>query len=204
MTIGELLLAGTVSLTSFDGHCIRIDFGTRGEAEQMLELLLAPADTRPEGGDGAEIAAPFTSGNYRRRGKQVNAPHPLIQAILETHGAPKQERFTAGPWQSKSDYTIADATTIIANVDGDGHADGTTTYSYDFICTCEDEYGELAPNAQANARLIRTAPDLYEAAMKAIGLIEPLTGQGEDAIWRPANKAWEVLVEATRKARGDY
>jgi hypothetical protein len=65
-------------------------------------------------------------------------------------------------------------------------------------------YRELERSeATANARLISAAPDLYEAAMTAIGLMEPLTGQGEDAIWRPANKAWETLVAATRKARGE-
>jgi hypothetical protein len=38
--------------------------------------------------------------------------------------------FTTGPWQSKGDYTKGDACTIIANVDGDQHSDGSTTYSY--------------------------------------------------------------------------
>lgn len=72
-------------------------------------------------------------------------------------------QFTPGPWQSKHDYTIEGATTIIANADGEVHPDGTQTYSYEFICTCEDEYGERMPNAQANARLIAAAPDLYAA-----------------------------------------
>lgn len=31
---------------------------------------------------------------------------------------------------------------------------------------------------------------------RAIDEIQPLTGQGEDYIWRPANKAWEALCAA--------
>lgn len=72
-------------------------------------------------------------------------------------------QFTPGPWQSKHDYTIEGATTIIANVDGELFSDGTTSHTFDFICTCEDEFGERLPNAQANARLIRAAPELYAA-----------------------------------------
>jgi hypothetical protein len=71
--------------------------------------------------------------------------------------------YTPGPWQAKGDYTVSDAVTIIANVDGESFSDGATTHTYDFIATCEDEYGERLPNAQANARLIAAAPDLYAA-----------------------------------------
>jgi hypothetical protein len=35
----ELLLSGTLSLTSFDGHCVRIDFESREEAEDMFDFL---------------------------------------------------------------------------------------------------------------------------------------------------------------------
>lgn len=72
-------------------------------------------------------------------------------------------QFTPGPWQSKDDYTIAGATTIIANIDGEIHPDGSHSYTYEFIATCEDEYGERCERAQANARLIIAAPKLYAA-----------------------------------------
>ena len=70
---------------------------------------------------------------------------------------------TPGPWQAKHDYTKEGACTIIANVDGETFSDGTTSHSYDFICTCEDEFGEYTENAEANARLIAAAPELFEA-----------------------------------------
>lgn len=35
----DAVSTGTVSLTSFDGHCVRIDFSTREEAEAALEAL---------------------------------------------------------------------------------------------------------------------------------------------------------------------
>jgi hypothetical protein len=74
-----------------------------------------------------------------------------------------EPKFTPGPWQTKHDYDREGRTTIIANVDGDTHADGSTTYSYDVIATCCDEFGEYLENAEANARLIRGAPRLYAA-----------------------------------------
>ena len=69
--------------------------------------------------------------------------------------------FTPGPWQNMHDFSKKGFCTVLANVDGDTHADGYTTYSYDLICTCEDEYGEYTERAEANARLIKHAPDLY-------------------------------------------
>jgi hypothetical protein len=80
--------------------------------------------------------------------------------------------FTPGPWQTKHDYTLEGATTIVANVDGEIHSDGAQTYAYDFICTCEDEFGEYLPNAKANARLIAKAPTMH-AALKRIATLRP-------------------------------
>lgn len=79
--------------------------------------------------------------------------------------------FTPGPWQLKTDYPHRpDCVTIVANGDGDGHADGSTTYSYDFIATCEDEFGEYAEHAQANANLIAAAPDLFAACEAVLAM----------------------------------
>jgi hypothetical protein len=111
--------------------------------------------------------------------------------------------FTPGPWQSKHDYTKEGACTIVGNVDGEIHSDGTTTHSYDFICTCEDEYGEYIERAEANARLIAAAPELYEATQVAMTAIRPLVDQGEDRIWRAAAKAMDALSAAASKARGE-
>jgi hypothetical protein len=39
MRIAEIAKLGTVSLTSFDGHCVRIDFPRREDAERMYAVL---------------------------------------------------------------------------------------------------------------------------------------------------------------------
>jgi hypothetical protein len=39
MRIAEIAKLGTVSLTSFDGHCVRIDFPNREDAERMYAVL---------------------------------------------------------------------------------------------------------------------------------------------------------------------
>jgi len=56
--------------------------------------------------------------------------------------------------------------------------------------------------------------DLIERARRAMGGLELLTGYGEDAVWRPANKAWEAMrdlidaladgKECAPKARTDF
>jgi hypothetical protein len=37
--VTEIAKLGTVSLTSFDGHCVRIDFPNREDAERMYAVL---------------------------------------------------------------------------------------------------------------------------------------------------------------------
>ncbi len=69
-------------------------------------------------------------------------------------------QHTPGPWQSRDDMTTDGFVTIIANVDGEIHCDGTTSYTYDVVCRCEDDFGERLPNVAANVRLIAAAPEL--------------------------------------------
>lgn len=112
-------------------------------------------------------------------------------------------KFTAGPWQRKSDY---EPTIIIGNVDGETHPDGSSSYSYDFIANLEDEYGGSPPNAYANAALILAAPELYAALMAIhnmlwgrpdiVNKLRPLMGFAEEAI---SNQCAAALA----KARGD-
>ena len=75
------------------------------------------------------------------------------------------QKHTPGPWQIKSDH---EPHLIIGNVDGETVA-GFTSYSFDFIASIEDEYGEMTDHA--NARLILAAPELLEAAQKALNYI---------------------------------
>src|SRR5213596_2204105 len=56
------------------------------------------------------------------------------------------------------------------------------------------------PDGPANAQAIAALPTMVEALQLAIAKAEPLTKQGEDAIWRPANEIWEASVKALREA----
>lgn len=107
--------------------------------------------------------------------------------------------FAAGPWSP----FFFNRQTINTTQDRRGFYRCTVIQHDERAEIIAEVRGENELVAQGNARLIAAAPELYEAAMTALGLIEPLTGLGEDAIWRPANKAWEALVAATRKARGE-
>jgi hypothetical protein len=82
----------------------------------------------------------------------------LLCGDLVRGGEVSAPAFTSGPWQRRDDY--GGWLTIIGNVDGESFSDGTTSYTYDFIANCEDEYGE--PAKPENVRLILAAPELYE------------------------------------------
>jgi hypothetical protein len=75
---------------------------------------------------------------------------------------------TEGPWQRMNGYD--GYLTIIGNVDGETHPDGQETYSYDFICNCEDAYGEAT--SPANVKLILAAPELFAACYRAYQRID--------------------------------
>ena len=74
----------------------------------------------------------------------------------------EKAKHTPGPWQVKNDYD--ERHIVIANIDGETFTDGTSSYSYDFVC---DTYGDGDDDsrsmavANANARLIAAAPDMY-------------------------------------------
>lgn len=107
--------------------------------------------------------------------------------------------FTPGPWQAKHDYTVEGATTIIANVDGESFSDGTTSHTFDFIAICEDEYGERLLNAQANARLIAAAPEMFAALELALANVECVEGDK-----CPHWVEWHNVARAAlAKARGE-
>lgn len=74
----------------------------------------------------------------------------------------EREAFTPGPWQIRDDMTPDGRLTVIGDVDGE-YVDGRAHCTYKTIAVCEDDFGERLANAEANARLIAAAPDLYEA-----------------------------------------
>ena len=97
-------------------------------------------------------------------------------------------QHTPGPWNIRGD-----AYQIVANYDADTH-EGSWREHYDVICTFEDEFGEPALEARANARLIAAAPDLLalvrevlsdELASLAPGTIE----RAEAAIAKATGRA---------------
>ena len=99
--------------------------------------------------------------------------------------------FTPGPWQSHDDWSTQGVITIIGNVDGEIHSDGTTSNSYDTICVCEDEFGERLPNVAANVRLIISAPELLTYLTLALGVID-----ASKIVWMGADKARAAIAKA--------
>ena len=86
-----------------------------------------------------------------------------------------ETKFTPGPWQVHSDYTLEGLTTVIANIDGE-IIDGTTHYTFDFVCdTLGDDDARSSGVAKANAVLICAAPDMLQA-LKDLSFAAQITG----------------------------
>lgn len=80
-----------------------------------------------------------------------------------------ESKHTPRPWQVMNEYD--GATIVIANIDGETFADGTSTFSYDFVCDTlpDDADGSRSREiAIANARLIAAAPDLLAFAKRVM------------------------------------
>lgn len=105
---------------------------------------------------------------------------------------------TAGPWQIMNEYD--GSTVVIANVDGETFPDGTSSFSYDFVCDTLPDDGDGSRSrkiAIANARLIAAAPTMLEALKQALLYIQ----RDEVAHGRPF-AAGNVVRAAISKAEG--
>ena len=110
---------------------------------------------------------------------------------------------TETPWQVKHDWDAEGATTIVANVDGDTHADGSTSYTYDTIARCSDEFEELLPNAAANAARIVHCVNTHDALVKALEGILKVRVQGWENIWAGSNRCQDIARAALALAKGE-
>lgn len=112
-------------------------------------------------------------------------------------------RHTPGPWQVMNDYD--GATIVIANVDGETFSDGTSTFSYDFVCDTLPDDGDGSRSreiAKANARLIAAAPELLEALKTAKGTIRAWHGRSQWDIYDRASPEMKAINSAIAKAEG--
>jgi len=107
---------------------------------------------------------------------------------------------TGGPWQSRSEY---EPWLIIGNVDGEIHADGTTSYTYKSICEICDDDGDARDN-DANRRLIIAAPDLLKAAERSLRGWQNVVELGliPQQHCETANILADELLATIRKATG--
>lgn len=64
---------------------------------------------------------------------------------------------------------------------------------------CRGDFS-VNPNWRADTKAIAAVPVMIAALQLAVAKAQPLTGQGEDYIWRPANAIWEAAVAALREA----
>lgn len=74
-----------------------------------------------------------------------------------------EQKHTSGPWQVMNEYDGANI--VIANVDGETFSDGTSTFSFDFVCDTlpDDGDGSRSPEiARANAAFIVRACNAHD------------------------------------------
>lgn len=107
---------------------------------------------------------------------------------------------TTPDWQQRDDQTTEGWVTIIGNVDGEYHPDGSVSSSYDVVCVCEDEYGERLPNVSANARFIALAHREWPALLDRIDALEGEVERLRSAL-QPFAKSGELLVKAGDSGR---
>lgn len=107
-----------------------------------------------------------------------------------------RSKHTSGMWET-IDHN--ETPTIIANMDG-WMEDGRMHYAYDVIAQCCDEFGDVLPNANANARLIEAAPDMLNALEKAYAHFMLHTGHD---CWDDDDDDILLLIfDAIRRAKG--
>lgn len=112
-------------------------------------------------------------------------------------------KHTPAPWQVMNEYD--GATVVIANVDGETFSDGTSTFSYDFVCDTLPDDGDGSRSreiAVANARLIAAAPDMLEALKTAKETIRAWHGPNAWDIYDRVSPEMRVINEAIAKAEG--
>lgn len=114
---------------------------------------------------------------------------------------------TGGPWQIAHDYSLDGLTKIIGNVDGEIHSDGSTTHTYDFVCSTiddEDDSQSLSV-AVANARFIVRAANSHAALVEALeGILGDIGHEGADGYYDglihsiDVERARAALLKATQ------
>lgn len=105
-------------------------------------------------------------------------------------------KFTEGPWQVMNEYD--GATIVIANVDGETFPDGTSTFSYDFVCDTDSDEGTAHSKAEAraNARLIAQAPAMLAELEKLDGHLSILMGNIHGSA--KLDHRWEGMEDVVR------
>src|SRR5690554_434154 len=138
------------------------------------------------------------------KGARNNAPLPLSapvplpdvgrccryggdRSVLPGGAAMTEIKHTHGPWQVTNEYD--GATLGIANVDGETFSDGTSTFSYDFVCDTLPDDGDGSrwrEIAVANGRLIVAPPDLLKAFRALLAMHQPYHNSIEHSAARAA------------------
>jgi hypothetical protein len=103
-------------------------------------------------------------------------------------------QHTPGPWNIRGD-----AYQIVANYDADIH-EGSWREHYDVVCTLEDEFGESALEARANAALIAASPALVEAVKELLDLAIWMSGSADFSPGGVGHDTWCKSESILRRA----